>query len=301
MRDAAAPDLAIVGAARSGTSFLSATLGNHPKVDAGSVKEPNFYSSRWSEGRDWYDALFRPREEGLLRVDGSVSYTYPQHPHALERLVEAAPDVQVVYTVREPVARLVSHYQLFRYYYGLEDWGDLSQAIEKSAMFLGAGDYAHWLGRLSDLFPADNVIVVPFPVATRETASTTRLLLSRLGLDDNTDADLQATTFRNEVRDFRVPGLRSAHQAIQKSRFYPGLRATVGPERLRRLRQRVTKPADLPPAEVELERLTQQQRELIDAQAAQANDAVRTWLRDQDERLDLAWSAVWASHTAKHS
>src|SRR5690349_6839490 len=135
------PDVVIVGAARSGTSFLSATLGHHPQIDAGSVKEPNFYSSKWDQGPEWYDALFEPRDRGLVRVDGSVSYTYPQHPLALERVRDANPDVQVVYTVREPVARLVSHYQLFRYYYDRTDWDTLATAIERSPMFLGAGNY----------------------------------------------------------------------------------------------------------------------------------------------------------------
>src|SRR6476646_2698241 len=112
------PDVVIIGAARSGTSFLSATLGRHPGIDAGSVKEPNFYSSRWSKSPEWYDHLYQPRKLGLLRVDASVSYTYPQHPAALERVRAANPDVLVVYTMREPLAKLVSHYQLFRYYYG---------------------------------------------------------------------------------------------------------------------------------------------------------------------------------------
>ena len=294
-KDPSAPDLVIVGAARSGTSFLSATLANHPLVDAGSVKEPNFYSSRWDEGPGWYDGLFEPRDRGLVRVDGSVSYTYPQHPLALVRLREANPGVQIVYTVREPLARLVSHYQLFRHYYDRDDWGTLGQALERSAMFLGAGDYAHWLGRLRELFTLEQILVVPFPATTKDVGPTANLLLARLGLDE-VDTGLQAAAFRNEVRDFRLPGLRSVHRALQRSRAYPAVRSALGADRLRRVRQAVTRPTSLPTREHELATLSSAQRERLRQDALTAKQAVDTWLLEQDRRLDLGWSAVWSAH-----
>jgi hypothetical protein len=291
------PDLVIAGAARSGTSFLSATLGHHPRIDAGSVKEPNYYSSRWDQGPEWYDALFAPREQGLLRVDGSVSYTYPQHPLALERVREANPDVQVVYTVREPVTRLVSHYQLFRHYYDRTDWSTLGVAIEKSPMFLGAGDYGHWLGRLRELFPLENVLVVPFPATTKDIGPTMEVLLARLGLPEAT-ADLEAPSFRNEVRDFRVPGLRSVHKRLQRSRVYPAVRSAVGADRLRRWRQAVTRPTELQTRDTELASLSDAQRARVDDAAANAVAAVTDWLAEQDARLGMDWSSVWSQHTA---
>ncbi len=290
-----APDLVIAGAARSGTSFLSATLAHHPLIDAGSVKEPNYYSSRWDMGPEWYDALFEPRDRGLLRVDGSVSYTYPQHQHALERVREANPRVQVVYTVREPIARLVSHYQLFRHYYDRTDWATLAEGIERSPMFLGSGDYGHWLTRLRDLFPIENVLVVPFPATTKEVGSTTALLLERLGLPPATSV-LEAPTFRNEVRDFRMPGLRSLHKRLQRSPVYPALRSRLGPDRLRRLRQAVTRPSTLPSREQELASLSAGQRARVDEAAAAATSAVSEWLAEQDLRLGMDWSSVWSQH-----
>jgi hypothetical protein len=296
MSSTVAPDLVIAGAARSGTSFLSATLGHHPRIDAGSVKEPNYYSSRWDQGPEWYDALFAPRDQGLLRVDGSVSYTYPQHPLALERVRDANPDVQLVYTVREPMTRLVSHYQLFRHYSGRTEWSTLGDAIEKSGMFLGAGDYGHWLGRLRELFPLENVLVVPFPATTKDIGPTTKVLLDRLGLPEAT-GDLEAPTFRNEVRDFRVPGLRSAQTRLRRSRMYPAVRSAIGADRLRRLRQAVTRPTELPSRDAELGTLSEAQRARVDSAAADAVEAVTRWLEEQDARLGMDWSSVWAQHT----
>ena len=286
----------IVGAARSGTSFLSGTLGRHPHIDVGSVKEPNFFSSQWDRGAEWYDGLFEPREPGGRRVDASVSYTYPQHRDALRRIHEAAPDVQVVYAVREPLTRLVSHFHLFRYYHGLEaKWPTLEAAIDRSEMFLGSGDYGHWLTRLAETFPLDQLLVVPFPATTGRVADTTGIVLDRLGLEATT-VELAAPEFRNDVRAFAVPGITSVQQRLHRSTLYPRLRRALGPRRLRALRRLLTRPTELPSVEDELATLSPGARDRVADHAARAVSAVDDWLTDQDARLGTEWAALWREH-----
>ena len=175
------PDIAIVGAARSGTSFLSATLGRHSCVDPGSVKEPNYFSSRWGSGAEWYDAQFAARASGLLRLDSSVSYTYPQHPDALLRLKQAAPHAKIIYSVRHPLIRLVSMYHLFHYYAAPDMFADLGEAIDKSPMCLLSGDYRLWLERIAEFFPIDQVLVVPFPLMTEQVGTALDVVIPWLG------------------------------------------------------------------------------------------------------------------------
>ena len=291
-----APDLVIVGAARSGTSFLSGTLGQHPRIDVGSVKEPNFFSSRWSQGADWYDGLFLPRPEGSRRVDASVSYTYPQHGAALQRIREAAPHAQVVLAVREPLARLVSHFHLFRYYHGLEaKWPTLETAIARSDMFLGSGDYGHWLARLADTFPLEQVLVVPFPATTQRVGESVAVLLDRLGLEPG-EAELSAPEFRNDVREFAVPGIAAVQQRLHRSTLYPRLRRALGPQRLRAARELLTRPTRLPSVEEELAALSPGLRARLSDHAAASVRAVDAWLDDQDARLDMQWSPLWKQH-----
>ena len=78
--------MAIVGAARSGTTYLAAQLGAHPCIDPGAVKEPNYYSREFERGRSWYDGLYAPSTPGMYRLDASTSLTFPQFPEALGRL-----------------------------------------------------------------------------------------------------------------------------------------------------------------------------------------------------------------------
>ena len=102
------PDVAVVGAARSGTTYLAAQLAAHPMIDAPAVKEPNFYSRYLDKGEAWYDDLFPPRAPGHLRLDASVSYTFPHFPDALAALAKASPtrrsSTSCVTPSREPSA-----------------------------------------------------------------------------------------------------------------------------------------------------------------------------------------------------
>src|SRR5205814_1521702 len=126
------------------------------------------------------------------------------------------------------------------YYYGQQaKWQTLQHALERSDMFLGAGDYGTWLQRVDGIFDRGQVLVVPFPATTTHVESTARLIMARLGLEEETDVDLAAPDFRNEVRDFRVPALRTVQERMRKGRLYPALRRFVGPERLRAWRQRL--------------------------------------------------------------
>ena len=290
------PDIAIVGAARSGTSFLSAMLGRHPSIDPGFVKEPNYFSSRWSEDASWYNEQYGPRSSGILRLDSSVSYTYPQHPQALERLSNAAPKLKLIYGVREPVRRLVSHYQLFRYYTRTHDWASLSDALDKTEMILGASDYAFWLRRISEYFPAEQILVIPFPLITKDDGALTTLF-SWLDLpEDESPPAQEAGDYRNEIREFRSPLVRRAHDVLRRSKHYPKLRSLVGADRLRVLRRTITRPTTMPDVEQELASLTPAQHAEVDRIGQGACTAVEQWLRDQDARHGTDWSAAWSAH-----
>lgn len=295
------PDLALVGAARSGTSYLAAALAQHDHIDAGVLKEPNFFSGRWGRSTEWYDGQFQPRSSQLLRLDASVSYTYPRHPLALSRLRDQAPSVRVVYAAREPLSRLVSHYQLVRYYSGKHELGSLGEALERDEVFLGAGDYGHWLRRLRSEFAMDRVLVVPFSVITRQTAAATDVILTGLGLglDDGSSQSAGDNLFRNDVRDFRHPLFRAGQRLLHQGNRYQAVRKLVGPDRMRRLRSVVTKPTALPTMADELASLSPAQRARIDTLASAATVAVSEWLADQDHRLGLDWASLWSAHTMR--
>lgn len=290
------PDLVIAGAARSGTSFLASLLGNHPQIDPCAVKEPNYFSREHARGPEWYDSLFRPRVPGLLRLDASMSYTFAHFPEALDRLAEEAPRAFLVYSVRHPVDRLVSHFHLHRDYFRNETARTLGEALDRTDVYRGASDYATWLPRLEKLFGRDRVLVVPFGVVTGRPGELLEVLEGVAGLDAHplTEVSTGVTRHRNQVVEYRHRGVRLARRWVRRSGLYPTARRVLGPDRLRLLRTWTTRPvASESPTEA-LATCHDSQRQALADLHHRAGAAVADFLAEQDARLGLSWAAQWA-------
>jgi len=295
-REGVGPDLVIVGAARSGTSFLASWLGAHPDVDACTVKEPNYFSRELARGPGWYDGLFGPRQQGLLRLDASMSYTFAHFPEALDRLAESAPDAYVIYAVRHPVARLLSHVQLHRDYFRNESARTLGEALESSQVYAGASDYATWLPRLERHFGGDRLLVVPFPVVTGGRDELARVLGAATGLTTEPllAEETSSSGHRNEVVEFRGRGVWLGRRLVRRSGLYPTVRSLVGPDRLRRVRAWTTRPVETESLAEALATCAGDQHDRLAQLHASSGAAVASFLVDQDARLGLSWSGAWA-------
>ena len=289
------PDLVIAGAARSGTTQLAARLALHPGIDASSVKETNYFSRELARGPQWYDAYFLPRSPDLRRLDASVSYTYPQYPDALSRLAEAAPRAQVVYVVRDPVERAVSHYLLYRHYFGHEKAPDFGASLRERSYYLDVSDYDHWLRQLAGTFPDDRRLVVPFQALTSAPADVATAIVARMGLEPLTDVDENSVeAHQNNVVTFRNEAVRRATRRLRHSRAYPAVRRALGPHAMKRIRALVTRVPDMPSVDDALDSCGDAERAALTEVSSRAFVAVRDELERQDASRGLAWSDYWA-------
>lgn len=115
------PNLFIVGAPKSGTTFLYKKLKNHPELFFPKIKELNFFTydelAKDSYYRDFkikklkrYLSFFKTKEECSYLVDASVSYfTFDKVP---ERIKGFNPEAKIIMIVRDPYKRAFSHYQM---------------------------------------------------------------------------------------------------------------------------------------------------------------------------------------------
>lgn len=291
----AGPDLVIAGAARSGTSALAAALREHPAIDPGVTKEPNYFSRHYDRGPDWYDGLFAPRAEGLLRMDASTSYTYPQFPQALDRLAHRAPAAHLVYVVREPVARAVSHYLLRRYTLQLEEAATFGAALAAGSYYTDVSDYPHWIERLAAQRGPERLLIVPFPALTTASHEVARIICERMGLAAPPPAPDTVDAHRNTVVEFRGVFARSAVRAVRGSSLYPWVRAAVGATRVRQIRSRMIQPAQLPSLQEALASCTDAQRADLEAFRGHVQSWVAGELARQDGELGLSWATHWPS------
>jgi Sulfotransferase domain len=110
-RHDALPNLIIIGGLKCGTTSIHHYLGLHPEVQMSKPKELNFFVSElnWDLGLDWYRGRFDDRFP--VRGESSPHYTnLPRFHGVAERIHEHCPDAKMIYMVRDPIKRVLSHW-----------------------------------------------------------------------------------------------------------------------------------------------------------------------------------------------
>lgn len=104
------PDFLVIGAMKCGTTSLYRYLDLHPEIQMSRRKELNFFQNPECLAEiDGYAANF----DSGARLCGESSPIYTCHPitdGVPDRIAAAIPDVRLIYLVRDPVKRFISHY-----------------------------------------------------------------------------------------------------------------------------------------------------------------------------------------------
>ena len=184
------PDFIIIGGQRCATSSLHLYLAQHQAIGAPSMKEVHFFDLKFDRGFLWYQGHFPTvaymqvlsRVAGMRSVTGEGSPYYMFHPTAPYRIADTLPDVKLIVMLRDPVARLISHYYHERSL-GFEDLS-LPEAVKREAerlngeeeriindpsyrsishqhqSYLARGRYAEQLERWFGLFPREQLLIL---------------------------------------------------------------------------------------------------------------------------------------------
>ena len=97
---------------KSGTTSLYHYLNSHPEICMSAIKEPNYYlgGDEYKKGLSWYSSLFK---NSNAKVFGEASTNYSKkHRWAgvPQRIYKDIPNAKMIYLVRDPIERIVSHY-----------------------------------------------------------------------------------------------------------------------------------------------------------------------------------------------
>ena len=104
------PDFIAIGPIRTGTTWLDTIFRGHLGLPA-RIKETQFFGRRYHLGLDWYARHFSNCRESIA---GEFGPTYFFAPAARAQIARDLPSCKIICTLREPVARIYSHYQLWR-------------------------------------------------------------------------------------------------------------------------------------------------------------------------------------------
>ncbi len=160
------PTFFVIGAAKCGTSSLYHLISQHPEVCFSTPKEPRFFSHdlNYEKGWAWYATCF-PCADRLPAVgEGSVHYSMRSlFPDTARRIAQAVPEAKILYIVRHPLDRIVSHYRM--YAGGKKNFPPLSVLIKKDHLrpnFIDASRYWYQIQAYREFFPDTQILILFF-------------------------------------------------------------------------------------------------------------------------------------------
>lgn len=178
------PDFVVIGALRAGTTTLYNFTRQLPGICLTTFKEPDYFIEEfnWPKGGDWYESLFKCPEK--ICGDFSPNYSSADKFKGVpERIHQANPDAKLIYTVRDPVARAVSHYNL--------NW--LAKRVSVSPQELMTTDsgrhivdgsrYMRQLEPFLEVFSPEQIMVVDFKDLVGEPHATLRRICNFIDYD----------------------------------------------------------------------------------------------------------------------
>ena len=237
------PDFLVIGAMKSATSTLHEQLARQSGVFMSEPKEPCYFSDDpvYARGEAWYRNLFAAAAPDDLCGESSTHYTkLPTFPNTVGRIAAAFPDPHLVYVMRHPVDRMISHYLHARSFGQGPD--DIVAAIDEIPELVDYSRYGYQLRPFVEAFGSDRIHLMFFEELKTAPQRPFRALGEFLGACNSFEwvdlppANVSAERLRLTPRQYRLmhnPSLtRIRRRLVPKPlRQYVARRLTLGSER----------------------------------------------------------------------
>jgi hypothetical protein len=178
-------DFVGIGAARSGTTWISKCLADHPEVFVPAKKELHYYNSREHMARTPLATYFADADDE--DVYGEYTPRYIINRTALDHIANAHPDATIIVSLRDPVERALSQYKQKRYNLEVEDIDSFEAALTGPYRedYLTKGLYAYQFSTVFDIFDRDQIHLVFMKDIKDAPASVVERLYSSIGVDES--------------------------------------------------------------------------------------------------------------------
>ncbi|SLN54393.1 Sulfotransferase domain protein [Roseovarius albus] len=238
------PDYVIIGAMKCGTSTLAAQLGQQDGIFMTDPKEPNFFSddNQYARGIDTYRDLFKPAASGDLLGEASTHYTkLPTYPETLPRMLQHLEQPKLIYMIRNPIPRLISHY--------IHEWSmgvypdDIETSLAKHPEMIEYGRYGHQIKPYADAFGAENIHLTSLESMKKSPQCMLEDVCQFLGYKNRPmwhDEQTQMNSSAERIRKFPLHGLlfdNPVARAARRNLVPQGIR-----DRIKQSRQMMDRP-----------------------------------------------------------
>lgn len=204
------PDFLVIGAEKAGTTWLYEILRQHPDVFMPDAKELHFFNKYDSNlierdnfsrlGLEWYEAFFAHAQPS--KIIGEATPMYLCDTDACQRIRATVPDVRLLISLRNPIDRAFSHYQMAR------SKGHVTvplETLERSnyAFVLERGLYAEQIDRWLDHFPKKQIHIVIFEDMMAHPYEALAGIARHIGIEPEPFRQIKLTHRHNPATEYR--------------------------------------------------------------------------------------------------
>ena len=211
------PDFIVIGAARSGTTWIAKNLGSHPEVYVPFKKELHFFDNHYEEGWSFYENFFK--DCGGARAIGEATPAYLHKTIAAGRIKEHLPNAKLVVSLRNPIDRLYSRYWKSRGRFEENKELSFEDKIEQKPEFITEGFYIDHLRRYLELFPREQLLALLFDDLSDDPAGFMRSIYEFIGVASDYQSELVSHQINAGAAQKLVVRSRSAFWAGKVLRY----------------------------------------------------------------------------------
>lgn len=195
-------DFIVIGASRSGTTWLHDNLICHPEVFLPKkVNEPTFFTKYYNRGMNYYEELFNSvKNEKSI---GEITPDYLYSKKAALRIKKHFPNVKIIIILRNPWERLYSMYWMLK---GKKINGfdkiSFKEAYLTNLEFVNKGNYVTHIHEYSKIFNLDQFLFLSFD----ELKSNPKNLLNRVYKFIGVSESFQAPFLKTKINTSKFHG-----------------------------------------------------------------------------------------------
>ena len=173
-----------IGAQKCGTSWLSNTLSEHPKVAFPGKKGVHFWDQHRNRGIEWYTEHFSSNQY----INGDFTPAYGFLPvEVIREIYELMPNLRLFYMIRNPIDRA---------------WSSARMALGRSEMLheeasdqwfvdhfnskgsISRGDYETCLRQWRSVFPEEQLLLIRYENIITDPVGVGNKCLNHIGLEN---------------------------------------------------------------------------------------------------------------------
>lgn len=192
----------IIGAMKSGTTSLASHLAQHPEICFCREKEPMYFiHADWKRNLKKYHELYSPSKNQICGEASTPYTTLPEFPFTAPNLFDYNPELKLIYIMRQPIDRIVSHYAHDFLMGRTKD--PIEITILNNPKYINISCYGAQIKPYMELFRSRNILLLTFEEYISQPFKTLKKVFEFLNVAEEISWEIDTSPKNKSVGMFR--------------------------------------------------------------------------------------------------